>query len=262
MKRDTDSSTYHFAHTLQSGADTPRIGVERPTVLHTVRLSNNHSIGDNHACSIPVCGHGPTERIKQVLRLLGHALSTALLAFLQSRDGSGFAVLQGANIEGVDRGVGVGERSRGIRGGRCIMRREGNELEVLDAGDGDDMVVAWRRKRRSAWRDRGGWQGGGVDRNEVRDGADGEKGSFESHGRGSSSNDADAIAKSLSVSAPRTKVEARACSQTANCLYSPRSNGSAQRRLQVHRPRMSNSRRHCARGALPTNRVALRVGRH
>ena len=105
-----DLYTYHFTYTSQSSADTTLSRVQGPTILHTVRSRNNNGVSYNHASSIPARGHGPTERVKQILRFLGHALSTALLAFLQARDGSGFPALQGANIQGVYRWIGVHKR--------------------------------------------------------------------------------------------------------------------------------------------------------
>ena len=64
------------------------------------------------------------------------------------------------------------------------------------------MVVAGRGERRSARSNRSRRKWRGVDRNQVRDGTNREKGSFEGHGSGSSGDNADAIAKTwLSVGA-------------------------------------------------------------
>lgn len=77
-----------------------------------------------------------------------------------------------------------GERRRlgRVRGG------EGEDLEGLDAGDWDDMVVSALSLLSVAR----GRSGGGVDRDEVGDGARGEERSLYSGGCGSSSSDANA----------------------------------------------------------------------
>ena len=116
--------TYHFAYTRESSTDTALSRLQRPTVLHTIRLRNDHSVGNNHAGTVPARRHGPTECIKKILRFLRHTLSTPLLAFLQARDGSGFPTLQGANIQGVDGRIGIREGRCGIRSGGRIMWRK------------------------------------------------------------------------------------------------------------------------------------------
>lgn len=56
---------------------------------------------------------------------------------------------------------------------------EGEELEGLDAGDGDDAVVAWLL-RCGGWVGSGGAGAGaaGVERDDVEDGAGGEEGAL------------------------------------------------------------------------------------
>ena len=95
------------------------------------------------------------QRIVNSLRLFAHTLTPVRSLVLQLCNARGLAVFQTLGVYGREgRGLLLG-------GKRC-------DLEVLDARDGDDVVVAGVA----------GGGGAGVDCYEVEDGACGEEGAF------------------------------------------------------------------------------------
>lgn len=116
------------------------------------------------------------------------AAAAARVGGFEARDGGLGAGVEGAEIEGGEGGCGGGEiRRRGGGGGGG-----GEELEGVDFGDGEDVVVAWLGGgggRRGGC----GWWGTGVDGDEVGDGAGGEEGSFEGVVGGEGGGYADAV---------------------------------------------------------------------
>lgn len=85
--------------------------------------------------------HCATERIEKILCLLRNALAASRFALEDLADGRSFPVFKGTDIESLDRGYGVGKGGR-ILGIIRRGRRQGENLEVLDSGHGDDVVVA------------------------------------------------------------------------------------------------------------------------
>lgn len=130
-----EETTYHFTNTVQGGRITRD---QRTTVINVIRRRNRHSVRNNDASLIPSRRHGAAEGVEESLGFSSHALSATGLVLVGLRNSGGLAGLQGAGIQRVDSGESIGEGGAvgGVEG-RC----EGEELEGLNAGDWDDVVV-------------------------------------------------------------------------------------------------------------------------
>ena len=133
---------------------------------------------------MPVSRHGATKGVEDILGFTSDALSTARFTVEGLAYGFGLALLQGTGIESLDGGQGISERGR--LGGSGW---KGEELEVLDARNGNDVVITALR----LFGVTGQGRRGSIDCHEVGNGACSKEHALDSRGSRRSGRDANAV---------------------------------------------------------------------
>jgi len=167
-------------------------------ILNAIRRLNNHGVENDNTLLAPAGRERAAEGVEKILGLAADAAAALGVERLEAGDGVGGAGGEGARVEGRDWGVRGGEVCcRRRRGGGAVGGGggagaggagggggEGEEGEGGYFGDGEDVVgswVGWGCAGGGGGGRGGGWCGwrGGVDGDEVGDGAGGEEGAFE-----------------------------------------------------------------------------------
>lgn len=130
-----EAVTYHLANSRQRSC----VALDQwSAVVGVIRGSDGDGIRDNDVSLVPSRGHRTAERIEEALSFPGDTLPAASLAFVRLRNSGCLAGFQGADIQRMQWRVCIGKGGSVRRG---EGRGEGEELEGLDARDGDDVIV-------------------------------------------------------------------------------------------------------------------------